>query len=159
VGTITGITYTASSNYAAYTGLTAEAKMRDGDYISDNSIHGTQNEFNPYIKADLGSTKNVTKINIAPITSTHPDGWGPDYINDIDIEYSTDDSSWTYIITASGHADNVTKTYDVDIDARYIRLYYAGTYYIAVGDFWFEDTPSGSSTPVFFNHLRTQGMA
>jgi hypothetical protein len=67
--TITGISYTSVNDYG-YTGCADETKMRDGLYgASDTVCAGTGT--GGYILADFGSTKSVTKINLATGGASH----------------------------------------------------------------------------------------
>lgn len=134
---ITSITFTASSNYLDhYSGLTTPGGMRDGDFLNNNSTHGTNNSFaNQWIQADLGTILTLGRIDVAPINTTHPDAWGPYFLNGAVVEYSTNNTSWTTAGTVSGAADGVYASVSLSgISARYVRLRMPSTY-LGVGDF------------------------
>lgn len=134
---LTSITFTASSNYLDhYSGLTTPGGMRDGDYLSNNSTHGTNNSSaDQWVKADLGTILTLDRIDVAPINTTHPDAWGPYFLNGAVVEYSTNSTSWTTAGTVSGAADGVYASVSLSgVNARFVRLRMPATY-LGVGDF------------------------
>lgn len=133
-GEITGITYTASSSWASYTGLTTPNGMRDGDYFASSSVHGTNWEANATIQADLGSSKTVSRIDLATIDIT-AGGWGPAYLNNAIVEHSINGTTWTNAGTVSGMIDGSYKSVSLGgATMRYIRLRMVNNW-LGVGDF------------------------
>jgi YD repeat-containing protein len=125
--------WTASSN-AGTTGLTAANGLRDGVYNTLASIHATQAEAGAWIKADLGSLKNVNHIEVAP-ASVSSVGAGPEDLNDARLEYSADGTVWKYAATVSGAVAGATRTLTLGgVSLRYLRLSRAATGQMAIGD-------------------------
>ena len=132
---VTAITFSASSNYGGYTGLTTPNGMRDSVYDTSNSIHGTNSESSAWVLADLGSILPLDYVWIAPASIGAPGGWGPLYLNGAIVERSNDASTWTTVGTVSGASDGVYWTSSFSgASARYVRLRMSGNY-LGVGDF------------------------
>ncbi len=127
-------TYSVSSTYGSYSGHSAAsgAGLRDNAWSSAASVWGTASSTG-WIKIDVGSIVNITDTDIAPIPSTF-ESWGIAYLEGAKLQGSLDDSAWTDIITLSGHANDVRKSYTGLSGAyRYFRIYMASTY-LGVGD-------------------------
>ncbi|WP_298123292.1 discoidin domain-containing protein [Brevundimonas sp.] len=133
-GEITAITYTASSSWASYTGLTTPNGMRDGDYFASSSVHGTDWEADATIQADLGLSRTVSRIDLATIDFT-AGGWGPAYLNNAIVEHSINGATWTNAGTVSGMVDGSYKSINLGgASMRYIRLRMVNNW-LGVGDF------------------------
>jgi YD repeat-containing protein len=125
--------WSASSN-GGTTGLTASNGLRDGDFNALASIHATQTETGAWIKADLGSVKNVNHVDIAPALASAV-GAGPEDLDGAAIEYSTDDSHWTSALSINGVPPGVTRTYALGgVALRYLRIRRIVSGQVAVGD-------------------------
>lgn len=132
---VTSMTFSASSNYADYTGLTTPGGMRDANFISASSIHGTNYEVDAWIQADLGSNQAVSRIDVAPADQSAPGGWGAPYLNGARVEYSTNGSSWTTVATISGAVDGSYSSISLGgATVRYIRIR-MDYFYLGMGDF------------------------
>lgn len=136
-------TFTLSSIYGSYTGYTDYLKMADGLTAAANTVAATNVDASSTITADFGADTLISTVRLAPINASF-DGWGPGYTNTANMEYATAAAPgvWIPIVVTSGHANGVTKTYDIvallgaAITCRYIRIRKAGDY-VAAGDFWF----------------------
>jgi YD repeat-containing protein len=153
---ITSIAYSASSSYPiSYTGLSGSGSgMRDGVFGSISSMHGTNSQTNAFIRADLGSVQNVGYIRIASAPTSAPGGWGATYTNGAAIEYSSDGTNWTGAGTVTGVVDGSYSTFNINANARYVRLRRASGY-VGLGDFRVYSssapTVSAVSTAVKYN--------
>lgn len=126
-------TYSASSNYNGYTGLSGSG-MRDAVYTGLSSVHGTaQADTTPWIMMELGLAQTVGSVIVVPISSSYG-GWGPVYLDGAVLQRSTDAANWTNVTTVSGTADDTKTTINVGAMARYLRLTKTQAW-LAVGDF------------------------
>ena len=127
--------FTASSNYAGYTGLTAPGGMRDSVYNTADSFHGTQSGGDQWVMAMLDRPERVTRIVLVCAASSAPGGWGCNYLNGARVQVSGEGRGWRTIATVSGiHEDQETP---IDVDAgevSRVRLVMSGQY-LAIGDF------------------------
>ena len=109
-----------------------KAQMSDGNtsstYFGSGSLGG-------WLRADFGDVVFVSTAVIASATEAS-ESWGVAYTNGAQIQVSIDGSSWTTLATCSGHSHGVAKTYTLNAEARYVRVYRNDTY-LGVGDFWF----------------------
>ncbi len=127
--------FSASSSYMAYTGLSSPGGMRDSIFDTMGSMHGTNRETLAYIKADLGASQPVNHIAIADALTNAPGNWGPNYLNGAVVEGSTDDINWTTVATVSSVVDGVYSNYSlIGPSVRYIRLRMNNNF-LGVGDF------------------------
>jgi hypothetical protein len=140
--------FSASSSYGSYSGLTTPNGMRDGQFLANSTIHGTNYEANAWIMADLGAAKTVGSIKIAPADAAADGSWGAYYVNGAAIQYSTNGSNWTTVTTVSGASDGAYTTVNMGgVTARYVRLYKSNEY-VGLGDFrLFAGSGSGEITP------------
>lgn len=131
-GEATGITWSQSS---VFSGLAATAtNMRDG---LTTTGAGTNSGGTQWIRADLGSAKNISKVTLRGGNIT---GWGvvAPYLNGAVIQYSIDGSTgWTTVATVSGISDAGSAP-PVDfvftpVSARYWRISISG--YLATSEF------------------------
>jgi YD repeat-containing protein len=139
--------FTASSSYSSfgYTGLTTANGMRDGQFLANNTIHGTNSEADAWIKADLGAVKTVTSIKVAPANAAAAGSWGASYLSGATVQYSTDNASWTTSTTISGAVEGAYSTVNMGgVSARYVRVRKLNDY-VGVGDFMVFG--SGGTTP------------
>lgn len=144
-GELIPVAFTASSSYMGYTGLTSPTGMRDGQFQTVDSIHGTNYTANAWIKADLGSTMTVGKIKVAPANGAAPGGWGAPYMQGAVVEYSTDNSSWSTVGTITSSVEGAYTEVNLgNAQARYVRLRQPN-FYLGLGDFRLFG--SGSSAP------------
>jgi len=134
-------TYSASSNYNSYTGLTAADGMCDGAYAASATVHGTHTGTDEWIAMDLGSVQSVGDVTLAPISSSF-DGWGTAHLNGATLEHSNDGSSWATVTTVSGAVAGSPLSISLSTTTRYIRLRKTG--YLAVGDFY-ASSPGGTA--------------
>lgn len=124
----TGTTYTVSSTYSTNLAPTYQ-------YMNDNNANGSTNgsqwgsnsETNPFIRADLGSTKYMSKIVIGyDYLGNLPGGWGVTYAEGLSVQTSTDATNWTTRATTPTYSSSGSTNGLVDItlgfDARYVRL-------------------------------------
>lgn len=89
------------------------------DNMGDNDTNtyfwsGREGRAGDYIQLDLGTVTSITRINFKSGVPAH----SADYINNGELCYSTDGSTWTVLCAVNGR-DTVK---DVDIKARYIRV-------------------------------------
>lgn len=131
---LTGVTYTQSSVYGPNAAATY-AGMNDNSAVGNNGINqtGTKNEAAPFIKADCGSTRYVSKIVIGyDYQSNLPGSWGVSYTEGRTIQGSNDNTNWTTITTAPTYSTTGSSNGLVDITVnanyRYIRLYSTSGY-------------------------------
>ena len=132
---LTTTTFSASSNYGGYSGLTNYGAMRDANFLLGTSIHGTNYEVDAWIQVDLGASTAVSRVDVAPADPGAPGGWGALYLNGAHVEYSTNGSTWTSAGTVSGAVDG--SYFSVSLGgatARYVRLR-MDYFYLGIGDF------------------------
>jgi len=85
--------------------------------------------------ADLGSNIKITKIILASPNDLMPGGWGGGgYTNGCVLQYSRDNLNWISIATLSGFSTGTSQTFEVDISARYIRVFRSSGY-VALSEF------------------------
>lgn len=125
----TSTTYTVSSTYSTNSPPTYQ-------YMNDNNANGStngnqwgsNNETNPFIRADIGSIKQVGRIIVGyDYLSNLPGGWGTSYTEGLSVQTSTDGSSWTTRATtptyaSSGSTNGLVTINFTPVDARYVRL-------------------------------------
>ena len=143
--------YSASSNYGNYyTGLSGTgAGMRDGAYLANSSIHGTNYESSAWIMMDLGSLQTVGSVVAVPAAAAAQGSWGASYLNGAVLQRSSDNVTWTDVATISGATENVQTIVPVNATTRYLRLRQTN-YYLGVGDFFASASTcsgGGGSTP------------
>ncbi|WP_305885147.1 Ig-like domain-containing protein [Phenylobacterium sp. LH3H17] len=126
--------FTASSN-AGTTGLTAANGMKDGAFTALATIHATNTEVGAWIKADLGSVKNVNHIDVVPAVVASVTADAED-INGTIVEYSTDGTIWKTAATANGLSAGAMRTISLGgVALRYLRIKRTGSGQVALGDF------------------------
>ena len=107
-------------------------QMSDGN---TSSTYFGSGSFGGWLRADFGDVVFVSTAVIASATEAS-EYWAVAYTNGAQIQVSIDGSSWTTLATCSGHSHGVAKTYTLNAEARYVRVYRNDTY-LGVGDFWF----------------------
>lgn len=128
--------YSASSNYQSYTGLSGTgAGMRDSAYNTASTIHGTNNEASAWIQMDLGSSKSVDKVVLVPADASAPGSWGYTYLNGATLERSADGTNWTSVGTVTSSADGVPVQVTIGTSTRFLRIRKSSNY-VGVGDFY-----------------------
>lgn len=129
------VSFSSTSNYGGYTGLTTTGGMRDGNFNSSNSIHGTNSGSNEIIQANLGTSQAISRIDIASADASAPGGWGAFYTNGAIVEYSNDGVTWTSAGTVSGVVDGSYTSISLGgATMQYIRLVRTSGY-LGMGDF------------------------
>lgn len=128
--------YSSSSNYNGYTGLSSTgAGMRDGVYTGASSVHGNGYGAGNFISMDLGTITQVNAVTIASIIASF-DGWGAGYVNNATLERSNDGVTWTNVATLSGIVDGTPSTFTVNASARYFRVTSNSSGWLGLGDFY-----------------------
>ena len=127
-------TFTYSSLWSS---TTAPTQASLSDETAATYWGNASTETNPFLRADFGELRALSYIKFlaAPASAS----WGPTYTNGADLQYSLDGTSWTTIITISGASETVMSTYILPsaVMARYVRLYKAGSSFLACGDLSF----------------------
>jgi hypothetical protein len=115
------ITYSQSSIFGNQKSASFDG-MTNGIYDEIYEI-GTDN-VNPeeWIQMDLGSVAKVNKVVIgADYDTTLIDYYSKAYTEDRNVQYSIDGTTWTTVFN-TGVFTQPIQTYDVNINARYIRI-------------------------------------
>lgn len=136
----------ASSNYNNYTGLSGSCGgMRDSVFNIASSIHGTNSDTNgSWVEMDLGSQQSIGTVHAAPIDTSLT--WGPAYLNNAQVQISSDQTNWSAVGTIAATQDGVASsaTMPNGTSARYVRLHKAG--FLGLGDF-FARAPASYTPP------------
>lgn len=122
---VSSITYSQSSTYSANTDAT-NATMTNG--LLTGSSTGTNDGTLEWIKMDLGASYEVAKLVVGTATTAMPGGWSKADTENADIEYSTDNSTWTNGGNIGTFASEGIYQIAVSFTARYIRLKKASAY-------------------------------
>ena len=108
--------------------------MTDGSFNNDRTATGSGDA--QWIKMDLGAVYLVDRVIVGTATSNIPGGWAFNYTSGQNIEYSTDNTTWTNV----GNTNNINGegiyTYNVSFSARYIRLARSDTYWATASEFY-----------------------
>lgn len=148
---LTTNTYSQSSVYSGNRAATWQYMnnndARGADAYS-NSQTGTNSEAQPWVKTDLGSTLNVTKVIVGyDFSSSLPGGWGPSYTTGSTLQGSNDNATWTNIATLNGSYNASTGLQELTVNQsyRYLRVTRTSNY-LALLEFqvWVSNT---SPTP------------
>ena len=131
-------TYTQSSVYASDTAATWAG-------MNDNSADGTLTTqtattavlADEYVRTDLGSTKYVRRIVIGyDYLSALAGGWSPTYSYNMEVQGSTDGTTWTTISTtptyASTGSSNGLVSIPINGNWRYLRLHKTTDYVLTL---------------------------
>jgi len=142
-------TWSASSN-AGTTGFTTANGMRDGLFTSPSSIHATNVEVGAWIKADLGSVKNVNHIEVTAALESTTGATLAD-INDTAIEYSVDGTIWNSAATVEGVSPAAPRSVSLGgVALRYLRIRRTASGRVAIGDLRLYSA-AGANTPLIAN--------
>lgn len=144
---ITPTALSASTTLSGATGLTTTNGMKDGVFDARSSIHVTQSETSPWIRADFGSNKNVDHIDVAPAKDV---AWaiGIQNLNTAVVEYSQNGTTWTPAATVNGAVvGNYLSIRLGGVLARYVRLRRPTPGQLAAGDFRFFSSDDTSNVP------------
>jgi hypothetical protein len=130
------IAYSQSSVYSG-TSAATNGPMTDG--LQTGTQAATNGAVGEWIKMDLGATYTVDRVIIGNTSSTvPPGGWGSSYTNNLDLQYSLDNSNWTTIVN-TGDKSAFTFLYTLSfsaVSAQYIRLFNGGPGYVALTEFY-----------------------
>ena len=128
------ITYSQSSIYGNQKSASFDG-MTNGIYDEIYEI-GTDNlNAEEWIQMDLGSVAKVNKVVIgADYDTILIDYYSKAYTQDRNVQYSIDGTTWTTVFN-TGVFTQPIQTYDVNINARYIRIV-AVEDYLAVTEFY-----------------------
>lgn len=122
---ISSIIYSQSSVYSSNTPATNE-NMTDDD-ISGTAT-GTEDGPFEWVKLDMGGAYDVDRIVIGTATTAMPGGWDKSNTENLDIQYSLDDTNWTVGgNTGTFPAEGIYEL-SVSFNARYIRLVQENNY-------------------------------
>ncbi len=125
--------YSQSSTYANNVDVSSNQNSLKDNNFSTGA--GTISSANQWIMADLGSNIKITKIILASPNDLMPGGWGGgSYTNGCVLQYSRDNLNWISIATLSGFSTGTSQTFEVDISARYIRVFRSSGY-VALSEF------------------------
>jgi hypothetical protein len=127
------IAYSQSSVYSG-TSAASNANMTDGSFGNDGTATNPDGP-RGFVRMDLGAVYTVGSVVIGTATNAIPGGWSKTYTENRDVEYSTDDSSWTNAFNTNTFASNGIYTFSVSFNARYIRITKANDY-VALSEFY-----------------------
>jgi len=127
------ITYSQSSVYAGTTPAST-AIMTDGQF--NNTGAATDLENPAWIKMDLGEIYDVYEIIVGTATNSIPGGWGSSYTGNKNIQYSTDNTSWTTAFNTGQFGGEGIYTFRANFVARYIRIATTGSDWVAISEFY-----------------------
>ena len=116
----TNATYSQSSVW--YQNLPATTLSMNNRIFAETKYTGTNSGVGQWIKMDLGTTYNIRNILIGcDFNNTLEFGWSKYYTENLPIEYSVNDINWI-TIGNTGTFSAICKTFNVNINARYIRI-------------------------------------
>jgi hypothetical protein len=111
--------------------------MTDG--LQTGTQAATYGAAGEWIKMDLGATYTVDTVIVGNASSTvPPGGWSSSYTNNLSLQYSLNDSTWTTILN-TGDKSAFTFLYTLSfsaVSARYIRLLNGGVGFVALTEFY-----------------------
>lgn len=133
-----------SSSTSGTSGLTTPNGMRDGNFATSSSVHRTNSETSPWIRAHFTAPVYVDNVCVAPSAYA---GAGPANVDGAVAEYSTDGgATWLAGGTVSGAAAGVCGTVAVRAIANTVRIRLPGPAQLAAGDIRFRSAGSGPSS-------------
>jgi hypothetical protein len=115
------------ASYSSYKGIYPNAtaasmsNMADGSHLTYWASESFGMSETMFVMADLGYSRLVRKIVIAPIPSNRG-GWGPTYTNGRTIQISDNGSTWFNVLAISGVSDYVFTTFNVSFTHRFVRI-------------------------------------
>jgi hypothetical protein len=121
---INAITYSQSSVYSG-TDAATNAAMTDGLQTGAQTATGAGSNGTPWLKMDLQNLFTIDRVVIGNASGSVPaGGWSAAYTNNLDLQYSTDDTNWTTIVdTGDKSANSFLYTISFTaVSARYVRL-------------------------------------
>lgn len=136
----TGITYTQSTVYPS-NAAADETSMNNG---SANESVSTKTGVNiasgSWLKANLGSSKFVSYIQIGyDYLNNLPGGWGTGYTQGLLVETSPDDSTWTPVKKTPAYSaigtNNGLVNVPINRQCQYVRMSVVGTNYMCATEF------------------------
>jgi hypothetical protein len=108
--------------------------MTDGQF--NNTGAATDLENPAWIKMDLGEIYDVYEIIVGTATNSIPGGWGSSYTGNKNIQYSTDNTSWTTAFNTGQFGGEGIYTFRANFVARYIRIATTGSDWVAISEFY-----------------------
>jgi hypothetical protein len=130
---LSAITYTQSS---AYEGTTAANNSIMTDGSVENSGAATDDGPDQFIQMDLGAVFSIDRIVIGTATIYIPGGWDRSYTSNRTVQHSVNGTTWTDTFnTGVFEADGIF-TFDVDVEARFVRIIHSGNDYIGLTEFY-----------------------
>lgn len=134
---ITDITYSQSS---AYTGANVGTELNLNEFPLDPTTGAaTNSSAGEWVKADLGSAKTIAAVVLGAGPSLI--NWGAvanPYLNGCELQYSTDDVTWTTALTVTNATDDAPSVWPREIaliSARYWRVFRSASGYVALTAF------------------------
>jgi YD repeat-containing protein len=122
-----------TANGTPNNGLVTPNGMRDGAFAPAASMYGTNAAANNWVTANLGAAKLIDHVDLAP-TAVLP--WTVAATNGIEVQWSTDNVTWTTVATTAGAVANQYMTIPMGgVTAQYIRLLQPSPTQMAFGDF------------------------
>jgi len=116
--------------------VSADARnMTNGNYAEQYAT-GTDYSDNEWIQMDLNGIYNVKGIVIGcDWDNTLQTGWGKNYTEYRNVEYSLDGKNWTFLFETTEFTQPI-QVYQVNIKARYIRIINSSYDNLAVTEFY-----------------------
>jgi alpha-tubulin suppressor-like RCC1 family protein len=146
---VANILYSQSSVYYLNQPAT-NAVMNDGNYAQTLQT-GTDGGGLQWVMMDLQCVFRVTSVLVGcDFDYTLIGGWGPNYTENKDVQYSYDGVNWFYLFN-TGIFTQGLQSYPVDVTCRYIRIVNFSNGFLAVTQFTVgvtsNPTPTSSPTP------------
>jgi hypothetical protein len=148
---VSQITYSQSSIYGGTTPV-SNSIMTNGSF-TDTGV-ATNSSALEWVAMDLGSVKSVGQVVIGTATNSIPGGWSKFYTENRNVRYSIDGTTWTTAFNTGTFAVNGIYTFNVDFEARYIRIEHNG--WLAISEFYAlspEPTPEPAPTDPDFSSV------
>ena len=133
VFSVSAITYTQSSIYGG-TAPVSNQIMTDGSFT--NTGAATNSGAGQFVQMNLGGVFSVDRIVIGTATSSIPGGWNKSYTENRTIQHSIDGTAWTNTFNIGTFAADGIYTFNVNIEARYIRIISTSNSWIAISEFY-----------------------
>ena len=128
--------YSQSSVYEDNTAATTSG-MTNG-VLAETYETGTDRGVGEWVKVDLGVVYPVTEVVVGcdfTDTLVGTGGWGKTYTENKTIEVSTDNSTWTAVADTGIFASS-SKTFVLNVFARYVRIITTEDEWLAVTEFY-----------------------
>lgn len=139
--------WTFAYTYDIYQGTSAptQASMSDGVYDQAGSVWASNVSLYPMpwlpsVTADFGNVRTVSNAYVASIVESFPGGWGPLYVNNCNLETSTDGVSFVTANVVSGVVDGTASRFVINRACRFLRIVRPPSTpgYMGIGDFYFD---------------------